>query len=467
MAKKPKPQPGVSAIKVSLPPYSPYDVGLGNAGEYLAHVRFGEGYVYGVIPVGDTLEVLQVRTGASFRDWLAEHVQDLILPEVEKWGKENRLILLEILAKDCSDIGFTILSYEPVPETRTWRLDHGVDFFYFPPIWVIESAESPGDRKLDTKKMRERVYLKELSHSKVAVAVTCDGLFTVDFFKWEVGRIPDVVAAESFDLSTEEREKAQSLWISVCNVLQVCIFIRSIQHKKGIHRPFPMFPSRTQRRVGINSRGGGGASRAHLGLDGARRPPREGEAGWMDWRIGERSIYLPVSKEVLDDALDTLDSILSMPLERGLRRVEFYASASQHYHEGNFSLALMQAWPVVESLLFELWRGHLEEVNERYSSGDEKLINTPRLKLLTGDKATASVVTALLVTLSILEPRIANRCDKVRQARNSLMHELKTPTRQLALEALELAETLMKQVIGLDLSQPHSVSVGGSAHAID
>ena len=458
------------AYKLSLPPFSAGDLNIfeGRHDFYFAHLTFADGFVYGVAVQQGLMEKRGIHSTNKFGEWLHNYAGEEIVPRISKFGRENRMLIVgEKRPRDISLAILDVFGYDPLPETRRWRVEQAIEFFYFPPIWVEKSAVNK-DRSVNFSGMKEEVHRAELRKSRIKFSCTRDGLFTFDFTDWEQGAIPVFEAADPFDGSKAERESAQSLRLSVANVFLTCLHATALKSGSLIHRPFILAPSRIRSKIDIDS-GSGGGSRTHLGMGEARNPrtyDKQLPPGMSDWRIVDREVLPPVPINVLDESLVLLDEIVCLPIEKGLQRVKLYGLASSAFCDGNFSISLLQAWPVTESLLFEIWRKHLDDNNGEIEDG-VKLLNSKRMEALTGKDMTASMVTNLLFFQKLLPYSVYSRLQKARQARNSLVHGLKPPPKQIVLDLLEATEELMGLVLNLHLKLHHHVGGQGTAVPVD
>lgn len=440
------PEENAPPFTITFPPFVPADIDFpplqNERGGFLVHVHFPQGFVYGMVAPARLLRAKGLAGRTAVEQWVRAFVIEHVLGRIERWGKTDLLLIL-------GSRPLEIHLYAPLPETRKWRVDQGITFFYFPPIWVGDSPVAP-DRTINFEDMKVEVYRRQLSASRIWFAVTRDGQVTVDFSEWTQGGIPDFEAAEAFDASRQIREEALSLWMSVANVFQTCLHATAIRLSNYIHAPTAVTPRRIHKRRGINCRGGGGPGGAHWGLEQARNPNTYNPQlppGLMDWRIADRNACgAPLRLDTLDAALDVLDSLVAMPVEKGLRRVELYGFASRAFCDGNFSLALLQGWLVTESLLHEMWRKHPRFARSVHNIGE---------------------VTDKLHELGSLPDNVHQSCDRARRVRNKLVHELLSPDKDTTFNLLQATEDLFSLVLALEFRTPLHISSNSSAMPVD
>lgn len=448
----------------TTPPFRPGDInpGLDAFGGSLLHLHFADAqYVYGVVVAGDLMEELRLGAGNEVEAWVNSSVAPQLALERDAVGAGNRLIVLRGGSRR------EVFPYEPLPETRMWRVAQSIEFYYFPPTWVIDSPEA-ADRSIDFEAMRARVYQRQLTQSRIKVAAARDGLFTFDFSEWSEGNIAPFEGRNPFDGSKDLRELRQSLWVSVANTFQSCLYANSLVHATPLASPMPLTPERLHKGHSLDS-GCGGLIRAHFGLEEARYPSSYDKQlpPGMDWKIKERSVRGPaLSKAALDATLDELDMLLALPVERGLHRVEMYGLAARAFSDGNFSMALLQGWLVTESLLSEMWAEHLEGRNKTFDDGS-KLLGERRLSFLTDKEVTISLCSHLLLALEVLPLRLFQKTEKGRKARNELVHSMKTPKKAVVQELLEATRELLSQRMGVEWTLPLTVYAHWSATPAD
>lgn len=138
--------------------------------------------------------------------------------------------------------------------------------------------------------------------------------------------------------------------------------------------------------------------------------------------------------------------------------MEILAHSCKAFEDHYYSLSLITAWGIIEKLLQARWQRYIDdhrEVQVEVAGELVPLVNSERAKKLRdGNNFTASVVTETLVCLEQLPFALYKPLNQVRDARNKWMHELRPVTRDAAHSALQLAQGMLRQIEGIDLSIP-------------
>jgi len=329
--------------KVTFPPETPemvfrYYIPQGGTAPFFVHLHFVEGFIYGVV-APTTILGITWHDQARFEFWVRDYTAATLAPKMDQLGRDNRLIYLS--GSEADPKLDRVEPYQPVPETKVFLFDQALEFFYFPPMWVGSNPEN-GDGTIDFNRMKQRVFEQSLPTSGLKIGATMDGQFVLDFTDWSPGFFAPIEATSSRDKKILKNQAMKDgLRLAVANTFVVLLHATCCQLQSMIHFPIRVTPERIHRKRSLNS-GGSGAVRANYSLDGARSHHgyRTDLPQRLDWRIVDRSVLPPIPLRALEGACTLLDSVLSLPLERGLTRVELYAHAATAYREYNFSLCL-------------------------------------------------------------------------------------------------------------------------------
>jgi len=149
-----------------------------------------------------------------------------------------------------------------------------------------------------------------------------------------------------------------------------------------------------------------------------------------------------ISKETFDLTAESFSKAVKDEIL--VEMLSIIAKSISEYKVGNFSIAIILSWFVIESKLNKKWQLFLDEKNIKYNNGTNR-INSDRKKRFTGRDYTISIITNYLELSDILSFSIFKNIDKVRGYRNAIAHRDKRyickPTHcKLAIEtALNLA----------------------------
>lgn len=132
------------------------------------------------------------------------------------------------------------------------------------------------------------------------------------------------------------------------------------------------------------------------------------------------------------------------------------------YKVGNYALAIVLSWFVVESSLRQLWRRVLDQIRTEDSSASPR-INGDRLRLLTGNNYSIAAISNTLELMEIISPGLFQLVNDVRQKRNKIAHVDGdyVATTQDAQQAIQAASEMVKAYFDLDVSPSLGFSVSG------
>ncbi len=118
-----------------------------------------------------------------------------------------------------------------------------------------------------------------------------------------------------------------------------------------------------------------------------------------------------------------------------------------HFHNHQFSAALVVGWSVAEALLNRRWRTYLNEVGGE--AGRTK-INKDRRDKLTGRDFTASIITETLSLAGKLNEATREELDSARKARNKFVHNVRDCDPAIAFQAASVAAKMIGEDAGFD-----------------
>jgi len=179
--------------------------------------------------------------------------------------------------------------------------------------------------------------------------------------------------------------------------------------------------------------------------------------------VGIRLLAAAVNRVVL-----SLDYIKKAVTEFGYvvdspgleRTTATLAKSISEYKVGSYEICVVLSWFVIEEALNQLWKSHLDGINNAASRG-KKRINSDRMGRLTGRDYPISVVSNLLELWGYLPITLFRRIERIRQFRNRIVHrqeliELTSSEANLALvTSLELMERVWR--LSVRLNSGHSV----------
>ncbi len=182
-------------------------------------------------------------------------------------------------------------------------------------------------------------------------------------------------------------------------------------------------------------------------------PPNTGDHFWIAYRS---TISL--------DAIEQTVTLFRQAIEaEGL--ISALASLTKgvsEYKVGNYALAIVLSWFVVESALRQLWRRVLDQIRKGDSSAPPRM-NGDRLKLLTGNNYSIAAISNTLELMEILSPGLFQLVNDVRQKRNKIAHVDGdyAATTQDAVQAIQAASAMVKAYFDFDVSPSLGFSVSG------
>lgn len=182
-------------------------------------------------------------------------------------------------------------------------------------------------------------------------------------------------------------------------------------------------------------------------------PPSAGDHFWISYRSTISSNAMEQTVVLFSHAIEK-DGLISAlaSLTKGI----------SEYKVGNYALAIVLSWFVVESSLRQLWRRVLDQIRTEDSSASPR-INGDRLRLLTGNNYSIAAISNTLELMEIISPGLFQLVNDVRQKRNKIAHVDGdyVATTQDAQQAIQAASEMVKAYFDLDVSPSLGFSVSG------
>jgi hypothetical protein len=129
-----------------------------------------------------------------------------------------------------------------------------------------------------------------------------------------------------------------------------------------------------------------------------------------------------------------------------------------HFHNHQFSAALIIGWSAAEAILYKRWRVYIDEIG---GIGGATIINKSRREKLTGRDFTASIITETLSLAGKLNEATRKELDEARKARNDFVHNIRDCDPSIALKAASVAAKMIGEDAGFDFqissSYPYQV----------
>lgn len=338
-------------------------------------------------------------------------------------------------------------------------------FYLYPPVWVIERP-SGGWTSLNVRAMEDEVYRRKMA-SGIEVKVTRDGLFAFDFSCWTLYRTRrDDEDLTKFDkrVSFDKKVSIELAKAEVMNTYLVCLYTAILRVQRHSVDKMTIAPSdMIGMPSGIESKAMSFGDPKNLALALARYPqqyPATFPPG-VDWRIEMRTFV--IKKPALDQSFDLLQTILERSPETAIALITLLNSACKAFEDHDYSFSMVVSWTLSEKLLQLLFESYLNANREKDVEGKPiTFISTDRKKkLLDGRDFTVSVVIEILSLLDVLPFQLYNDLNRVRQARNSWIHNLRVVSRIEAQLGVSVAERLLREVTGIDLCIPLILRIRG------
>jgi len=127
------------------------------------------------------------------------------------------------------------------------------------------------------------------------------------------------------------------------------------------------------------------------------------------------------------------------------------AQSYGQFKMGNNSVALILAWFVIETYINEMWNWILENTNRTYPGGQRR-INSDRMKdLKKGQNYSASTRANTLELMGVIAFDMFENIDKVRLARNKVVHRRHDCSLEEAGMGLRVASNIIREKSGVDI----------------
>lgn len=320
-------------------------------------------------------------------------------------------------------------------------------YYHWPAFWVGSGPESRVD--IDVSSLADEVFRTRLAVG-IDVRVLREGMFVFGFSDYLPGRALPLEAKPDFDASATviiNRVRVMNAHLACLNT--AIVKLQNYSHDRMVVNPSDLIALGSFE----DSLGGTGSAPRLAALSTSRFPStyREGLPPSFDWRLTFRDLV--VETATVEESFRLLDTILDHASANVLVMCDLYSRSCKAYEEHNYSLCLVTAWAVVESLLQELWRRYLEDNRRRTIDGEEaKFINVDRKRTLEdGRSFTASVVSEMLSLSDRLPFHIYKDLSMTRKTRNSWIHSLEPVSRESALLSVQVAEQMLTLVEGVAL----------------
>lgn len=169
----------------------------------------------------------------------------------------------------------------------------------------------------------------------------------------------------------------------------------------------------------------------------------------FDPRIGHRMCF--VSEETICDAVKCLEKCMEQERNGALKFCSMINYAISSLEDHDYPKCLVTCWVVIEAFLNKKWIAHLESVRALKTPEGEVEMSKQRIKKLTSNDYTASIITENLSLLGCLSFEQYALIEEARRARNKWMHELADVPINTAQNALKVASLLFKSEFAVEL----------------
>ncbi|SDX47344.1 hypothetical protein SAMN05518669_10512 [Variovorax sp. YR634] len=166
-----------------------------------------------------------------------------------------------------------------------------------------------------------------------------------------------------------------------------------------------------------------------------------------------------IKNDVIEHAVSRFKKAVAQP---GLIEIlSSFAKSLTEFKDGNFETSLVLSWFLIESHMNMRWKEYLNSINKEIPP-NKKRINADRLKLLTGNNYTASIVSQQLELADLIDWKTFSLIDSTRKIRNDLAHVQGTKaTLDQARTALTVTHSLIETRWNLDFPLNDSLNIAG------
>ncbi len=191
----------------------------------------------------------------------------------------------------------------------------------------------------------------------------------------------------------------------------------------------------------VPSMGAGGFSSAMTQAMYRYTPPGSADTFWINMRE-------VVSVESIQSAASLLDQAIA--IEGAVSNLASLGKAVSEFKIGNYNLALVIAWFVVESVVRSLWESKLDELRQAAPPQSPR-INADRLKYLVGNSFGIAAISNSLELMNVLSTAEFLSIDGVRQKRNRVAHVggAYAATAGDAQDSIRIASRLIERLFGI------------------
>lgn len=329
---------------------------------------------------------------------------------------------------------------------------------------VLSDGTTP--YSIDPNRLADVVH-QNVTKQGIVIEYCCDGLIVFDFKKYpalateearkELGqRNPDTTlepfeALSSFILKRTEVLNAYSLCLKASILAKLAFNVPAvgISPHNMIHMSNPDDPSKG---VSFKSKSDSYQYSARYVSQYNSGIPAE-----FDSRNSHKSLI--VGKDTLDDAMKRLEKCLEMEAEGALELCSLINFAICSLEDHDYPRCLVTCWVVIEAFLNRRWRTHLHHISTRKVGSKKKFINSHRMKKLTSNNYTASIITESLSLMGKLSFEEYQLIEEVRRARNKWMHELAKVPLEHAMSAVKTTSLLFNSEYEVELPTGTSLSL--------
>ncbi|EHV2843322.1 hypothetical protein CRN32_05700 [Vibrio vulnificus] len=142
---------------------------------------------------------------------------------------------------------------------------------------------------------------------------------------------------------------------------------------------------------------------------------RQGIPLSIDTRLSSRHVINVEAIELAASNFEKLFSISGMQKE-----LSSISKSISEYKVGNYETSVILSWFCTEKIVSHQWNSHLISLDRNF--GDNKRINSKRLKQLTDRDYTISIIINMLELWGVLPFELYKDIEKVRVARNKIAH---------------------------------------------
>lgn len=377
-------------------------------------------------------------------------VETEIVPFIDKFGKENRQLLLS--KRTTGGFAFSVLSTEPSfdiiePNNRKHTPNPVHNFFWDPPLWV--GVDVFKEDQLGKLKCEELVFDRILPSTKIEVAVTRDAQFFFDFSEYRVARkspriwhLDESHGAQQSKISKDLKVQKFQRQIKNCYIGLVC----SGQRIQRRYSPV-MFCEGKHIRSSSRILGpdGGPAEASRWGEVRKIQDSRDPNVLYNCTALMSRNTFGPILLTSLGIAADQLDQLLSR--DDGLKlfdKVTLWHTAWVEISKGQYSSALLKAWLIIESIVNDAWAGYLT-THERLILDERKrpsqFMPEGRRERLRRLQAASQI--DLLSLVGVIPDWLLEDTHAVRSMRNGYVHQLQEVESEDAQRALAVCESFI------------------------